>query len=352
MKRLILNVFRAQQFGLIIIILALGFALTMCAGYNKGINKFLNPNTIMTTITYGALFAIMAVGMTKVIITGGIDLSVGATYALSGVTMAMVLKSAGPMDTIPTLMIGLAVALGIGTLCGLINGMAVVGLRVHPFIITLGTMWIFRGVAFVSSKAASIGIPDNLINITKSTFGLGKGIYPMPMIIMLVVAIIGEIYLLKTVMGRNIYAVGGNSEAARYCGLRINRSLISVYVFAGLTAGIAAFVGATYYGASCCIDANGYELFVIASAVVGGASLMGGKGSAISAMLGAMLISLINQSILTLNQPEDYRYIIIGFAIIIAVVLDRLGAELSIKRMARAASIKIDAEIENPVITN
>lgn len=339
-----------KSLGLIIIILVLCGVLTIFAGtLPNGTNRFLNPNTIMQTITNGVVFAIIAVGVTMVIITGGIDLSVGATYALSGVLMAMALRAAGPIGQGPALLLGLAVSLGVGTLCGLINGIAVIGLRVHPFVITMGTMLIFRGIAFVSSKAESILVPDSLTAITKSTLGMSSQVYPVPMLIMIAAAIIGEIYLIKTVMGRNIYAVGGNSDAARYCGLPINRSLVGVYVIAGLTAGIAAFVGATYYGSACCGDADGYELYVIASAVVGGASLMGGRGSAFGAMLGAMLIVLIKQSITTLNLDQNYQWIIVGFAIVVAVVLDRLGNELQLKRMARAASSSPDIETQTTV---
>jgi len=358
-----------QQTGLIVIILLLGTVLTLLAGTYGGVNKFLNSNTIMQVITNGVVFAIMAVGVTMVIITGGIDLSVGATYALSGVMMAMFLRQYPVMmdalvrhfpllrgflmahGTGMMVLFGLVVALGVGVLCGLINGIAVVKLKVHPFIITLGTMWIFRGIAFVSSKAESILIPDSLTSITKSTLGFGHQVYPVPMLVMLVVAIIGEVYLLKTIMGRSVYAVGGNADAARYCGLPINRSLVGVYVIAGLTAGIAAFVGATYYGAACCLDADGYELYVIASAVVGGASLMGGKGSALGAMLGAMLIVLIKQSITTLQLDQNYQWIIVGCAIVVAVVLDRLGADYSARRMARAASMRADIEMDTSVIT-
>ena len=153
------------------------------------------------------------------------------------------------------------------------------------------------------------------------------------MLIMLAVMALGTIYLVKTVMGRHIYAIGGNAAASRYAGLRVNRILVGIYVVSGLTAGIAAFVGSSYYGSASCADATGYELYVIASAVVGGASLSGGKGSALSAMLGAILIILIRQSIRTLHLDQNYEWIIIGCAIIVAVVLDRLNARLTAKRL-------------------
>ena len=135
-------------------------------------------------------------------------------------------------------------------------------------------------------------------------------------------------------MGRHVFAVGGNEEASRFAGLRISRIKIGVFVVSGLTAGIAAFLGASFYGSASCADATGYELYVIASAVVGGASLSGGKGSAISAMLGALLIVLIRQSIRTLHFDQNYEWIIIGCAVIVAVVLDQASARFTSRRLA------------------
>jgi ribose transport system permease protein len=155
---------------------------------------------------------------------------------------------------------------------------------------------------------------------------------------MIAVTAVGAVYLSRTVMGRHIYAIGGNVEASRYSGLRLGRILIGVYALSGLTAGIAAFVGISYYGSATCGDATGYELYVIASAVVGGASLSGGKGSAINAMLGAILIVLIRQAIRQLHFDQNYEWIIIGCAIVIAVVLDQLNARLAAKRLVRGTA--------------
>jgi ribose/xylose/arabinose/galactoside ABC-type transport system permease subunit len=346
MKRFLSSLLRAQQSGLVLVILLLGFLLTLFAGSHVepgtggSINNFLNPYTLMQTATDACFFAIMAIGVTMVIISGGIDLSVGSTYALAGVMTAMALRATGATGILPTVGLAAVLCVGTGLACGLANGVMIVGLRVHPFIITLGTMWVFRGIAFVASQAESILVPDSLTAVTKSSLGLSAMIYPVPMLFMLVLTVAGELYLLKTVMGRNIYAVGGNVEAARYCGLRINRTLVGVYGIAGLMAGVAAFVGSSFYGSASCADATGYELYVIASAVVGGASLMGGRGTAVGAALGAVLIVLIRQSIRTLHFDQNYEWIIIGCAIIVAVVLDRMNAQLAAKRMAREAGEK------------
>jgi len=329
----------SQQAGLVLVILLLGTILALSAGTHLDratgvpINNFLNSYTLMQTVTDASFFVIMAVGATVVIISGGIDLSIGSVYALAGVTTAMVLRGMGPMSPESTVSIAVILCVGIGLMCGLVNGLMVVGLKVHPFIVTLGTMWIFRGVAFVTSKAESILVPQALTDVVKLSAG-ENALYPMPMVIMLLITIIGGIYLSRTVMGRHIFAVGGNVEASRYAGLRIGRIMIGVYVVSGLTAGIAAFVGSSYYGSASCADATGYELYVIAAAVVGGASLSGGRGSAVNAMLGAILIVLIRQSIRTLHFDQNYEWIIIGCSIIIAVVLDRMNQRMTVRRLA------------------
>jgi ribose transport system permease protein len=338
------KVLASQQAGLVAVILLLGAILTASAGTHLDrvtgppVNNFLNPYTLIQTATDASFFAIMAVGATIVIISGGIDLSVGSAYALSGVAMAMALRALGPMDPIATVAVGLVVAVGVGLACGLANGLMVVGLRVHPFIITLGTMWVLRGVAFVSSNAESILLPPVLTHVAKASVGLAASLYPVPMLVMLAVTIAGAVYLTQTVMGRHVFAIGGNAEATRFSGLRLGRIQSGVFVISGLTAGIAAFMGASFYGSASCVDATGYELYVIASAVVGGASLSGGKGSAFNAMLGALLIVLIRQSIRTLHFDQNYEWIIIGCAIIIAVVLDQASARFTAKRLSAAAA--------------
>jgi ribose/xylose/arabinose/galactoside ABC-type transport system permease subunit len=331
----------SAQAGLVLVVLLLGGLLTAFAGTHvdprsgQVVNNFLNSYTLIQTATDASFFAIMAVGATIVIISGGIDLSVGSIYALAGVTTAMVLRWLGPLDPAAAIAIGLAVSLGIGLVCGATNGALVVGLGVHPFIITLGTMWIVRGIAFVSSNAESILLPQALTRVAKASLGLADSLYPVPMLVMVLVAALGTVYLLRTVGGRRVFAVGGNQEASRFSGVPIGRVKIAVYVLSGLTAGLAAFMGASFYGSASCGDATGYELYVIASAVVGGASLSGGKGSALGALLGALLIVLIRQSIRTLHFDQNYEWIIIGCAIIIAVVLDQAGARFTVWRLAR-----------------
>ncbi len=335
---------RSQQAGLVLIILALVTALSILAGSHvdettgRTVNNFLNSYTLIQTATDASFIAIMAVGATVVIISGGIDLSVGSVYALAGVGMGLILREAGPASGPGAVWLALLVCVAIGVAAGTLNGALVVGLRVHPFIITLGSMWILRGIAFVTSKAESILLPESLTHFAKASLGLGAALYPVPMLAMLVVSVAGAVYLQRTVMGRHVFAVGGNAEASRFSGLRLGRIQIGVYVLSGLTAGLAAFLGASFYGSVSCGDATGYELYVIASAVVGGARLSGGRGSAINAMLGAVLIVLIRQSIRTLHLDQNYEWIIIGCSIVVAVVLDQASARFAARRLAGGES--------------
>ena len=333
------SLLRSPSAGLILVLLALGTVLTLVAGSHvdpvtgASVNNFLNAHTLLQMATDASTFAIMGVGATLVIISGNIDLSVGAVYALAGVVMAMVLRALGPMGPFATIFVGFATCMLVAFLCGLANGVMVIGLGVHSFIITLGTMWVLRGVAFVISHAESILVPTPLTAMAKATLGLGESLSPVPLLAMFAVAAIGALYLTRTVMGRHVFAVGGNAEASRFSGLRVNRIRLGVFLWSALTAGFAAFLGAAFYGSATSSDGTGYELYVIASAVVGGASLSGGKGSAVSAMLGALLIVLIRQAIRTLHLDQNYEWIIIGSALIVAVVLDQKGSQLLAKRL-------------------
>ena len=335
----------SQETGLVLVVVLVTILLTALAGSHvdrrtgEMVNNFWNSYTLIQTATDASFFAIMAIGATVVIISGGIDLSVGSIYALAGVSMALVLRALGPMSDGATALVAVGTCVGVGLLCGLLNGLLVVGLKVHPFIVTLGTMWMLRGVAFVTTRAESILVPPSLTGIAKAPLGLGDGgLYPVPMLAMLVVTALGWLYLTRTVAGRHIFAFGGNLEASRFAGLSLSRIQVGVFAVSGLTAGLAAFLGASFYGSTSSGDAQGYELYVIASAVVGGASLLGGKGSAIGATLGALLIILIRQSIRTLRFDQNYEWIVIGCAIIVAVVVDQWSSRMTARRLARAAA--------------
>jgi ribose/xylose/arabinose/galactoside ABC-type transport system permease subunit len=286
--------------------------------------------------------------VTFVIIAGGIDISVGAIFALSALCTAKVLQNfsedAGALMTIPT---ALAIACGIGLACGLLNGLLVVLLRVHPFIVTLGTMGIFRGACNVwvtnptiktlpaPGKTLPMSFTDNfmMVELPRDWLKL-QGIQPMPIIVALACVIAGWFYLSLMVAGRENYAVGGNEEAARFSGLAVGRIKLRVYALCGLAAGIAGWVSVGYFGSASTATGQGYELTVIAAAVVGGASLTGGRGTALGALLGALVIKLIENGILILHLNRDYSSIIIGTAIIVAVAADQFSEYLRNKKLS------------------
>ena len=306
-------------------------------------NKFLNADSLAQLAKDTSFVAIMAVGATIVIIAGGIDLSVGSVYALASVTAAMVFHHYGPdgpgAATSPwvSVPLGIATCIGVGTLCGLFNGGMIVALRVHPFIITLGTMAIYRGIAFVVTKGQSVGaFPEAFRDLI--LYDLGRGLSVVPLTVMLLVTAIGGIFLARMAEGRRVYAVGGNELASRYSGIRVERVKLGVFILAGLTAGIAALMAIGYYGAATSGDGRGYELNVIAAAVVGGASLSGGKGTALGAFLGALIIQMINTGIVILGIDQNYSEIIIGAVVILAVLLDQVNNWIARRRLAARAS--------------
>jgi ribose transport system permease protein len=362
--------FRFQESGLLLVILALGALLTVFAGtvrtpvferaadgtrarvYTTDAagervpltiekNKFLNAQNLAQLAKDTSFIAIMAVGMALVIISGGIDLTVGAIYALASVAGALVLRHFGAEGTAATspilgILLGTSTCLGVATLCGLASGSLIVALRVHPFIITLGGMAIYRGIAFVITEGQSIGsFPAAFREFVR--FEVGDGLGVVPLATMIVVLFAGWIFLSRLAAGRRIYAIGGNELAARFSGIRVERVKLGVYVISGLCAGIAALLSIGYYGAATSGDGQGYELNVIAAAVVGGASLNGGRGSALGVVLGALIIQMISSGIVILGINQNYSQIIIGSVVIFAVVLDNLNTWLAKRRLTAAA---------------
>ena len=364
------SLFHFQESGLILVIIGLGIILAIFGGTvpkrvvqtlpNGDIepvmtknaqgeevpmvimrNKFFNPQNLAQLAKDSSFIGIMAVGMAMVIISGGIDLSVGCVFALAAVLAANVLHYYGPTGAGSAspglgLVLGIATCLGVAALCGLINGALVVALRVHPFIITLGTMTIFRGIAFVVTGGQSVtDFPPMLQNVIKHE--TGEELYLVPSLVMLVVMGLGWIYLQRLAAGRRVFAVGGNELAARFSGIRVERVKLAVYVISAVCAGLAALMSLGYYGSGSSGDADGYELDVVAAAVIGGASLTGGRGSALGAMLGAVVLKMISSGIILLGIDQSYSKVIIGGAVITAVVMDKLNTWLTQRRLSRAA---------------
>jgi ribose transport system permease protein len=237
-------------------------------------------------------------------------------------------------------LVGAGITIAIALLAGIANGLMITGLNVHPFIITLGTMAIYRGIAFVLTNGQSVGdFPQSLRDTVR--FNLVDDLSLVPLVVMVLVCIVGSIFLIRMVIGRRIYAIGGNETASRYSGIRVGRVKLLAYALTGLTAGIAAVLALGYYGAASSGDGSGYELTVIAAAVVGGASLVGGKGSALGAVLGAIILQMISTGMVILGIPQNYSQIVTGVVVITAVLLDQLNRWISDRRLlAETARIK------------
>jgi ribose/xylose/arabinose/galactoside ABC-type transport system permease subunit len=313
----------------------------------KQVSKFLDVENIVLLAKDASFIAVMAVGMTAIIVLGGIDLSVGSIYAFAALAGAIALRAlqaqwlgvpatdsidtAGGAWGIVAVPLGLAVCCSVGALCGAASGTMIVGLRVHPFIITLGMMAVLRGVVFVMTKGTPVlGVPSSFVE------GYFKadilGVKPVPVIIMAVVALAGYVVLTRTVFGRRIFAIGGNETAAKYAGIPVGRVKILTYTVCGALVGLSACMSVGYFGSASPDAGKGYELDVIAAAVIGGASLQGGRGTALGAVLGAILIQLIRNGMLILDIDTNYTDIVMGLAIVVAVVLDQTKSRLTVKR--------------------
>ncbi|GAA2780538.1 ABC transporter permease [Crossiella cryophila] len=274
-----------------------------------------NIRNIMTQIT---LNTILAVGMTFVVLVGGIDLSVGSVLALSAV-VAGSLMTWDALSPGTGLLLGVLAAVLVGALCGLVNGAVTERWKVPSFIITLGMLYVARGAAQEYTNAQTIyNLPRELTLFGTATF-LGL---PAVFVVALALVALGWFVLSRTVFGRLVYAVGTNEEAVRLAGHRTGWVKVSVFVIAGVCVGIAAVVYMARLNIASPILGNGYELNAIAAVVIGGASLTGGRGSMIGTLLGACLLGVLSNGLILLGVSDFQRTMITGGVIIVAVVLD------------------------------
>jgi ribose/xylose/arabinose/galactoside ABC-type transport system permease subunit len=280
---------------------------------------FFTADNILNISLQTSIIAIIAVGMTFVILTAGIDLSVGALVAFTGVIVSSILL----MNVSFPLALLLATSAGllIGAISGAIAGAFITKLKITPFIVTLALMTIWRGAAFMYTDGRPVwGLPDQF-----SFLGSGRvaGI-PIPTIIMIIIYVIAYIILNRTRFGRYIYAVGGNAEAARLSGVHTDRIILGVYVICGVLASVSGVLLSSRMNSGQPNAGQMYELDVIAAVVVGGTSLFGGRGSVIGTFIGAMLIGVLRNGLNLLNVSSYVQMILLGVVILSAVLLDRL----------------------------
>lgn len=277
---------------------------------------FFTINNLTQVILQSAINIIVGVGEFFPILIAGIDLSVGSVMALTGMITAKLLVAGVPV--ILSVLIGGILA---GALLGFINGYLVVKTNLHPFIITLGTLSIFRGLTLIISDARPVyGLPQEF------TLGVAGWIWyiPIPIVIALLIALTLWFVTTKTKLGRNIYALGGNEQAAWFSGININLHKIIVFIISGICAGVAGVVLTARLGAAEPQAGTGFETFAIAAAIIGGTSFFGGKGKVVGVVMGALIIGVINNGLNILNVPTYYQQIVMGALIIGAVALDRL----------------------------
>ena len=315
--------------------------LVLCAAAALFAPGFLTVGNLTTILLHVSVNAILALGMTFVIVTGGIDLSVGSLVALAGVLAAAALTASGTLGAIGVpgaTILAIVVGLGTGVALGMGNGAVTAYGRIAPFVVTLATMTIARGAARLVTGGVPIGYPpagdplfaqkaaalDALHAIGGGRIpvpGLARG-FPMPTLIMLVLVAAGAFVLTRTRFGRYVYAIGGNEEAARLSGVPVRRVKLGAYAISGFCAGLAGvlLVGQLRSGGP---DAGQlYELNAIAAAVIGGASLLGGVGTAWGALIGALLIGVLNNSLDLLGVQSFWQEIAKGVIILLAVTFD------------------------------
>ena len=276
---------------------------------------FLTPDNLINVIRQVSITAIIGIGMTFVLISGEIDLSVGSIAALAGIVVTMGLKDGLPM------VIAIVLAMGVGALCGFANGGIHVYARIPSFIVTMGMLNIARGVVLVITNSYPVtGLPDSFKVIGRGYVGF----LPVPVIIMFVCYILGYLVLKYVKFGRSIFAIGGNIEAARLSGISVNRNKILIYVLCGVTAAIGGIVLASRMFSGQPSAGDGLELNAIAACVIGGTSTTGGKGRIWGTLLGALIMGIITNGMNLLNISTNWQLIVQGAIIIIAVGLDRI----------------------------
>ena len=284
-------------------------------------DKFLTADNFLNIFRRSSVNAIIAVGMTAIIIAGGIDLSVGSMMALSGMVGAwMMQKIGGDLLTPQAMWLGTFAGIATGTLAGFLNGALINGLKLPPFILTLGTMSAFRGISYVMNDGQPYNVPAYKF--------LGDGqILGMPVsIIIAAVIVLAAIFILRrTTLGRYAYAIGANRTGALYSGVNVTRNLVIIYTLAGLLVGVAAMIATSRTVSSQPTAGIGLELDIIAAVVIGGASLNGGRGTILGTIIGTLLISFLRNGCTLLGISTNVQLIVIGIIIIVAVSVDQLA---------------------------
>ena len=283
--------------------------------------RFLTVSNLTSVLLQAAVYVIMALGMSFVLMTGGIDLSQGSLLALTGVVAAYIVENQG------SVLLAILASILFGALVGVVNGSVISRLSIHPFIMTLSTMYLCRGLTLVITQASPISISSDTFRWIGSGDFLG---IPVPVIIFVTAAIIGQFILSYTATGRYILAVGSNREAARLSGIKTRWNECKVYIISGIMVAIAGVVYVARLGAAQANAGQSYEMEAVAASVLGGTSVLGGEGNIVGTVLGAIVVAIIRNAIVLLEVSTYYQQMITGAVILLAVIVD-------VQRKARAA---------------
>ena len=276
-------------------------------------SSFYQPANLLDILLQSSINTMIAVGMTLVVMARGIDLSVGSVVGLSSMIAASLLQQ--------NFLLGIVAGMLLGVVCGLFNGILIAKLKLPDFIVTLGTLSIYRGAALIYTNGQPIyGIDPTFRGIFAGDL---VGI-PTPVILAVVIAFLAFLVVRYTALGEQIIAVGGNEEAARLSGINIDRVKICVYATSGLLASLAGFVLIGRIGAAEPIGGTGFELQAIGAAVIGGASLFGGEGNPLGSLIGALTLGAMQNGLTLLNVPSFWQFVATGGVVILAVLLDQV----------------------------
>jgi erythritol transport system permease protein len=304
--------------------------------------EFLTANNLAILAKHVAIFALLAIGMTFVVLTGGIDLSVGSIAGLGGMVAGYLLTQGIPLGgTIhyPAVALVILMTIGVCLVVGLVNGWLVAKAGVAPFIATLGTLYIARGAALLISGGKTFpnlgGSPPVHGGISFSAFGESFILHiPSPVWMMVVLFAVAWVVSLKTPFGRHVYAIGGNERAARLAGIRVPQVKLATYVFSSLCAALVGLIIASQLEAAHPATGESFELNAIAAVVLGGTSLMGGRGSVTGSLIGAFVIGVLADGLVMLGVSEFWQIVIKGAVIVVAVGLDQAQTRLQARLLS------------------
>jgi len=282
-------------------------------------SRFLRGENIMTVLLQSSINSILALGMTFIILTGNIDLSIGSIVALAAAVPGYLMVNNGLSPVLAILM-----ALVLGTVCGLINGLIITKLNISAFIVTLGAMNVWRGLALQLTNGSTSYEFPNLIKV------LGQGYIgpvPVPLVITIIVYVLASILLSKTPFGLSTYAIGGNESASKLSGIKVNRIKIELFCINGFLCGLAGLVLAGRLNSTMGVMATGYELDAIAAVAIGGTSMLGGEGNAWGSLIGALLMGIIRNGLNLMSVTPYMQTVAVGVIIIFAVAIDAIRSK-------------------------